>query len=79
MAALIGISASAIAQWETDRNRPRGLVDVAERWADITGVDVSWLLGLRTGSFATPELEVLTNPDAVQATLPFDRDLALVR
>lgn len=46
MAALLGVSRVAISQWETDTARPRDLVTVARRWAEITQVPVEWLLGL---------------------------------
>lgn len=46
MAELLGVSRVAISQWETDTARPRDLVGVAQQWADITQVPVSWLLGL---------------------------------
>jgi len=86
MAEAVGVSASAIAQWETDRSRPRDLLDLVNRWSEVTGVSRAWLLGVigaedhpgsRTGSVST--LAVTTNPDPhLELTLPFDRQLAAV-
>lgn len=50
MADQMHVSASAIAAWETNRNSPRGFMAVMQQWADITGVDLGWILGFRTGS-----------------------------
>lgn len=75
MAERLNVSASTLAAWESDRNRPRDLAGIAQQWGEITGADPAWLLGFRTGSFSTP-FEVITNPDGVLAmTLPFDRHL----
>lgn len=77
MADKLNVSPSTLAAWESDRNRPRDLAGIARQWSDITGIDPAWILGFRTGSFSPP-LRVVTNPDAVAMTLPFDRHLAPV-
>lgn len=74
MAQRLDVKPSTLAAWEADRSRPRDLAGIAQQWAEITGADPAWILGFRTGSFLTP-LEVITNPDAVQPSLPFDRHL----
>jgi transcriptional regulator with XRE-family HTH domain len=76
MAARMNVSASAIAKWESDRGEPRAFQKTISEWAEVTGVDQAWLMGFRTGSFWTPV--VLTNPDLVQPSLPFDRHLESV-
>ncbi len=50
MATQLNVSASTLAAWESDRNRPRDLAGIAQQWAEVTGVDPAWLLGFRTGS-----------------------------
>lgn len=74
MAERLDVKPSTLAAWESDRSRPRDLAGIAQQWAEITGADPAWLLGFRTGSFSTL-LSVVTNPDPLQATLPFDRHL----
>jgi transcriptional regulator with XRE-family HTH domain len=74
MAEKFGKSRATISTWERDESQPRNFQRVIEQWGEITGVDPAWLLGFRTGSFLTP-LAVITNPDAIQPSLPFDRHL----
>jgi transcriptional regulator with XRE-family HTH domain len=45
-ALLLGVNVSSLAHYETDRARPRDLVDLAQRVEATTGVPASWLLGL---------------------------------
>lgn len=63
MAKALGVSRPTISTWERDENQPRNLLDVAQRWADLTGVEIGWLLGMgsRTGSFS-PLVGLTTNP-----------------
>lgn len=44
-AAALGIKPGALAQWETDRARPRDIIGMARRVQDFTGVAATWLLG----------------------------------
>lgn len=57
MALALGVSRPTISTWERDENQPRHLFHIAQQWADLTGVELAWLLGtdIRTGSF-TPLL-----------------------
>jgi len=45
-AAVLGINVSSLAHYETDRARPRDLVELAQRVEATTGVPATWLLGL---------------------------------
>jgi len=45
-AELLGINLSSLAHYETDRARPRNLVELMEKVSTVTGVPVTWLLGL---------------------------------
>lgn len=77
MARLFGRSRPAISAWESDKSQPRNMLRMVEKWAEITGVDPAWLLGFRTGSFAT--LEGLS--PSLTPELPFpppERQLAVV-
>lgn len=42
----LGINVSSLAHYETDRARPRDLVDLVQRIEAVTGVPSTWLLGL---------------------------------
>jgi transcriptional regulator with XRE-family HTH domain len=42
----IGVTPSALAQWETDRATPREIVAVAKRVEVLTGVRTAWLLDI---------------------------------
>lgn len=78
MAERFGKSRATISTWERDEAQPRKMMEVITKWAEVTGVDPAWLLGFRTGSFATP-LSVITNSDdVVPLTLPFGRQLESV-
>ncbi len=45
-AGALGVTASRIASWETDRATPRDLVTLAKRVELLTRVPATWLLGL---------------------------------
>jgi len=45
-AAALGVSTSALGQYETDRSAPRDVVDLARRVQDVTGIPATWTLGL---------------------------------
>lgn len=77
MAKRLSVSASAIAAWETNRNSPREFMVLMDQWAEITGVDLAWILGFRTGSFSP----LVGLPSTLTPELPFpaaDRQLAAV-
>lgn len=69
MADKLDVKRTTLSTWERELSQPRDFMGVIDRWAEITGVDPAWLLGFRTGSVLT----LLTNPKAVQPSLPFDR------
>jgi transcriptional regulator with XRE-family HTH domain len=48
MAKQLGVSKQAVSHWEMDRTKPKELLAVVRRWAQITGVDEAWLFGLVT-------------------------------
>ena len=45
---LLGINVSSLAHYETDRARPRDLMDLVQRVQQVTGVPAGWLLGLES-------------------------------
>jgi transcriptional regulator with XRE-family HTH domain len=49
MAEELDVSHSTIAKWEVNRGQPRGFMKRIQQWADLTGVPVSWLLGVGAG------------------------------
>jgi transcriptional regulator with XRE-family HTH domain len=42
----LGITPSALGQYETDRATPRDVVELAKRVEGLTGIPAAWLLGL---------------------------------
>lgn len=46
MAALMGVKAGTLAGWETGAGQPRHLISVVRRWAELTGVDETWILSV---------------------------------
>lgn len=71
MAERLDVKRTTLSAWERDDSQPRDVDWVMTRYSEETGVDLAWLYGFRTGSF----LQVLTNPDAIQSELPFERHL----
>lgn len=63
----LNVSASTVAAWETDRNRPRDLAETAQAIEELTGIDPAWLLGFRTGRLSP----LVGLPGALQPELPF--------
>lgn len=45
-AQLLELSSSAYKQWEAGNNQPQDIIATSKRIAEITGVDVSWLLDI---------------------------------
>lgn len=54
MAELVGVPKNRWQQWEAGLAYPRDLVSVARRIAEVTGVDIAWLIGLGEFDF-TPD------------------------
>ncbi len=79
MAQRLNVTASALSAWESDRNQPRELLAVATRWAEVTGVDSAWILGVgsRTGSLS-PLIGLTSNPAPELPFPPAGRQLAVV-
>lgn len=79
MAKALGVSRPTISTWERDESQPRHLFEVAQQWADLTGVELGWLLGAgsRTGSLSP----LVGLPATLTPELPFPprtRQLAAV-
>lgn len=73
---LLGINVSSLAHYETDRARPRDLMDLVERVHQATGVPVTWLLGLESdGSTDAEPAPPTTGP--VPVVRPLFIDVAL--
>lgn len=45
-ATALEVKAGTLAGWETDRQKPRDLVDIAQKVQKLTGVSAMWILGL---------------------------------
>lgn len=60
----LGVTQSALGQYETDRTMPRDVVDLAQRVQALTGVPASWLLGLESAEPPTVSLPVIPPPAA---------------
>ena len=41
----LGVTVKNVDSWESDRNRPRDLVDIATRVEDLADLDRGWMLG----------------------------------
>ena len=59
MAELAGVPKNRWQQWEAGLAYPRDLVSVARKIAEVTGVDIAWLIGLGEFDF-TPDGGVKT-------------------
>lgn len=55
----LGITASALGQYETDRTLPRDVVDLARRVEELTGIPAAWLLGVDPAEPPTQALQVV--------------------
>lgn len=63
-AAALGVTQSALGQYETDRATPRDVVDLAGRVEALTGIPAAWLLGLDPVEPPTHLLPVITQDAA---------------
>lgn len=45
----LGVKPSRYGAWETGRNKPENLVDLARRVEEVTGVPAAWTLGVYGG------------------------------
>jgi transcriptional regulator with XRE-family HTH domain len=52
---VLGITASALGQYETDRATPRDVVEIAKRVEIVTGIPAAWMLGLDGASLPATE------------------------
>ena len=53
-ATTLGVTASALAQWEPGRAVPRDIVTIAKRVERQTGVPAAWILGINEPSVDQP-------------------------
>lgn len=58
-AAALGVTTSALGQYETDRTMPRDVVDLTKRVEALTGIPAAWLLGLDPSEPPTQALQVV--------------------
>lgn len=82
MAAVMEVSESTLAAWETGRNQPTDLFVTVRRWAEATGVSYGWLLGgdqnWKEKNSTLIALPTNPNPEPSQRTLPVGGHLRLV-
>jgi transcriptional regulator with XRE-family HTH domain len=69
----IDVSDASLAQWETDRARPRDLLAVAKRVQKLTQVPAQWLLGLSL----LPRLDSNQEPSGLRSQPCSDVDESL--
>lgn len=55
----LGITASALGQYETDRTLPRDVVDLSRRVEGLTGIPAAWLLGVDPAEPPTQALAII--------------------
>lgn len=55
----LGVTQSALGQYETDRTTPRDLVDLARRVEKETGIPAAWLLGVDPAEPPTVALQII--------------------
>jgi transcriptional regulator with XRE-family HTH domain len=59
-AAALGITQSAVGQYETDRSVPRNIVRMAQKVEALTGIPAAWMLGLDEVEPETHVLPIVT-------------------
>lgn len=75
---VLGITASALGQYETDRAKPRDVVELARRVEAVTGIPASWTLGLddaalpATGAIPVVPVAAVTPAADDPRRTPFD-------
>lgn len=52
---VLGITASALGQYETDRATPRDVVELAKRVEIVTGIPAAWMLGVEGVAYPATE------------------------
>lgn len=72
-AVAIDVSEASLAQWETDRARPRELLEVTKRVENLTSVPAQWLLGLSL----LPRLDSNQEPSGLRSQPCSDLDESL--
>lgn len=73
IAAVFGVNRSTISHWETDRRLPKkgGQLQLAHRWAELTGCSLAWLLGVSSEKACLVALEY-ESEDPYQGRLSFE-------
>lgn len=72
-AVAVDVSEASLAQWETDRARPRELLEVTKRVEKLTLVPAQWLLGLSL----LPRLDSNQEPSGLRSHPCSDLDESL--
>lgn len=72
LAETLGVNVKSLWNWEAGLNKPRNVVELAQQWADATGVPAEWLLGLSSQSTSEfgPSLTLVYGEIPEQLRLP---------
>lgn len=68
----LGITSSALGQYETDRAHPRDVVELSKRVEALTGIPAAWLLGVDPVEPPTEALAVVPARQDDPRRTPFD-------
>lgn len=60
----LGVSTSALGQYETDRATPRDIVDLAKKVEELTAIPAAWILGLDPVEPPTQLLPIVNQDNA---------------